>query len=109
MLQNAHLQRWNESVVLNKSFDWMIQYLTEWFNDWITCSKRQLLCEWLKTNLQRQSLVSFLNELVFWTNHLTEWFNDSLIETTTLVPEWIVWVNDSKTNLERQSLDSFLN
>ncbi len=71
----------DESVFLNKSLEWMIQWLTHWLH---------LLNYWMNQ--------------CFWTNLLEEWFNDSLIDFTCFITGWISvfeqisWMNDSMTH-----------
>ncbi len=72
----------DESVFLNKSLEWMIQWLTHWLH---------LLHYWMNQ--------------CFWTNLLNEWFNDSLTDFTCFITGWISvfeqisWMNDSMTHL----------
>ncbi len=69
----------DESVFLNKSIGWMIQWLTDftWFiTGWISVSEQ---IYWMNDSMTHwlHVLHYWMNQC-FWTNLLDEWFNDSL-------------------------------
>ncbi len=70
----------NESSVLSKSIEYMIQWLVA---EWIKCS------EWI--NWVDDSMTCCWMNQVFWVNQLSRWFNDSLLNELNGVRAWSKW------------------
>ncbi len=87
----------DESVFLNESLEWMIQWLTWFITGWIS------VFEWISwMNDSMTHLIHYRVNQCFWMNLLSEWFNDSLIS---LLDE-SVFLNESLEWMIHDSLDS---
>ncbi len=114
----------HESVYLNESLEWMIQWLTCFVTGWISVFER---ISWMNDSMTH--LFRYWMNQRIWTNLLSEWFNDSLVSLldesaylneslewmiqwlTCFVTGWISvferisWVNDSMTHLFRYCMN----
>ncbi len=100
----------DESVFLNESLEWMIQWLTHkyftcFITGWISVFWTNLLNEWFSDSLINTSLVSLLDESVFLNESLElmiQWLTHKYF--TCFITGWISvferisWINDSMSN-----------
>ncbi len=76
----------DESVFLNKSLEWMIQWLTHkyftcFITGWISVFEQ---ISWVNDSMTHSEILYLFHYWMnqcFWTNLLSEWFNDSLRNT----------------------------